>query len=563
MPSLPEWSTACPDWARRIVAREPLIAFPPLYQAQADQALAYFGALRMVDVAGAPLLADLMRPWVLEFVSAIFGAYDPETGRRHINEFFLCCSKKQGKSTIAAGVMLVALLMNWRQSGEYLILSPTKEIADNSFKPIKDMIAADDELAALLQVQSHIRTVTHRTTGATLKVVAAESDTVSGKKAIGVFVDELHEFGMKSGADNMLLEATGGLTSRPEGFVIYATTQSASPPAGVFKQKLDYARGVRDGRIKDRSFLPLIYEFPPEMLESGAYRDLSNAYITNPNWGASVDEARIEKLHRQSLEDGEEAFRLFLSKHLNVEIGLRMRANRWSGADFWEPSAVSGLTLEKIIARSDVITVGIDGGGLDDWLAVAVIGRDESSGQWLHWTRAWVHPVAFERRKSEAARWADFMSQGDLILVEEVGKDIEGVCQVAEQVENSGRLDRIGVDPIGISDIEAALIDIGIENNSEGKPRIVGIPQGYKLAGTIKTVERRLAEGTLLHCGQPMMNWTVGNAKVEARGNAVLITKQAAGFAKIDCLLALFNAAALMALAPEPDVCSDEEVMAV
>jgi phage terminase large subunit-like protein len=53
------------------------------------------------------------------------------------------------------------------------------------------------------------------------------------------------------------------------------------------------------------------------------------------------------------------------------------------------------------------------------------------------------------------------------------------------------------------------------------------------------------------HGGRPMMAWCVGNAKVEPSGNAILITKQASGTAKIDPLMALFNAVSLMRFFPE------------
>jgi phage terminase large subunit-like protein len=47
------------------------------------------------------------------------------------------------------------------------------------------------------------------------------------------------------------------------------------------------------------------------------------------------------------------------------------------------------------------------------------------------------------------------------------------------------------------------------------------------------------------------MAWCVGNAKVEPRGNAISITKQASGTGKIDPLMATFDAVALMAMGPE------------
>jgi len=554
MPKIPTWSTACPDWQRRVISGETLITFPPLFPEYADQALTIFKALRLVDVQGGPTYGEVGRKWVFDFVSAVFGAYDPgdkeppsETaGRRLITEFFLLISKKNSKSSTAAGIMLTALLLNWRDSAEFLILAPTVEIANNSFFPARDMVKADQELSDLLHVQDHYRQITHRGTGAVLKVVAADSETVGGKKATGVLIDELWLMGKKPNAENMLREACGGLASRPEGFVIYLSTQSDETPSGVFKQKLDYARGVRDGRIDDNRFLPVIYEFPEEILKEKKHLDPKMFYVTNPNLGASVDEEFIKREFMKAEEQGDDSMCGFLAKHLNIEMGLTLKSKRWSGADFWQDAA-GIVTLDLIFEKCEVIEIGIDGGGLDDLLGLAVLGRLVESQNWLLWTRAWANPIALERRKSEAARYRDFAKDGDLIIVDEVGQDIKQIGDIVEKCENSGLLDRIGVDPVGIGDIVDEVEFRGLEHD-----RIVGIPQGWRLSGAIKTLERRVAEKAILHGGQALMSWCVGNARVEPRGNAVSITKQASGTGKIDVLMAALNCTALMSMNPEP-----------
>ena len=48
------------------------------------------------------------------------------------------------------------------------------------------------------------------------------------------------------------------------------------------------------------------------------------------------------------------------------------------------------------------------------------------------------------------------------------------------------------------------------------------------------------------------MAWVVGNAKIEQKGNAILVTKAVSGIGKIDPLMAAFNCVALMSLNPEP-----------
>lgn len=560
----PVWTTACRDWEKRIVARQSLIAFPPLFPEMADEGLDVFSELRIVDMMGSPTIGEVSKPWIFDLPRHLFGSLDPETGRRLISEYFLLVSKKNFKSGLAAATMLSVLIKNWRESAEFLILSPTVEIANNSYRPMRDMIGADPLLAAMFQVQNHIRTITHRTTGATLQVVAAESETVGGKKATGVFVDELWLFGKRPNAENMLREACGGLASRPEGFVIYATTQSDEPPAGVFRQKLQYARGVRDGRIDDPSFLPILYEFPEKMVKEKLTRLPENFYITNPNLGASVDEAFLLREMKKAEETGEESMLGVLSKHLNVEIGLALRNDRWPGADFWQGCADPVVTLDYLLENCEVVDVGIDGGGLDDLLGLYVIGRHAVTRKWVGWAHAWAHKSVLERRKLEAPRLMDFKRDGDLTIVEIMGEDVVGVAKICARIEEAGILDKIGVDPHAIGAILAAITSdpLGDEGEEEqiypdygycaGIPgsKVIGISQGWKLVGAIKTAERKIAEGAFVHGGQPLMAWCVGNARKEPRGNAELITKQASGSAKIDPLMAMFNAVTLMALNP-------------
>jgi len=547
-----DWTTSCKDWERRIVAGRSLIPCKPLFPDEAAAALDVFKALRIVDVAGSPTFGEAGDDWIFDFVATMFGAFDAETGKRLIREALLLVSKKNAKSTLAAGIMLTALIRNWRNSNELLILAPTIEAAQNSFKPAADMVRADPELNAaedgFLHVQDHLRTITHLKTKATLKVVAADSATVVGKKAAFILIDELWEFGKQPKADSMLREATGGLVSRPEGFVISITTQSDAPPSGVFKDKLDYARQVRDGLVADKKFLPVIYEFPKKLLDNDAYLDPDNFYITNPNIGRSVSREWLEDELRKEVQKGPETRNVFLAKHLNIEIGQNLMANRWPGADFWPKRVEPDLTLESLLSVCEVCVVGIDGGGLDDLFGLSVIGRHHETRDWLVWSHAWCHEGVLERRKSIASKLRDFERDGDLTIVKDELGDISQIIEIIDDIKQRGLLASVAVDPAGLGEMIEALDEIGVTQEAGN---LVGAPQGYAMMNAIKTAERKLANGTMKHDGSALMAWCVGNLKIEPTATAIRATKQNAGDAKIDPVMAMFDAVTVMARNPE------------
>lgn len=551
---MPEWSTACPDWADRIRDGRSIIP-PPIFPEEAEAGLAVMRELRIVDAPGSPKIGEASGRWVLDLAASIFGAYDAESGRRLIKEWFVMLPKKNFKSGLAASIMLTMLIRNWRKSAEFTILAPTLEVANNSFGPAKDMVLYEEEdedgepyseLADLVHVQTHIKTLTHRGTNAALKVIAADANTAAGKKSVGVLVEEIWLFGKQAHAKDMLREATGGLASRPEGFVVYITTQSDEPPQGVFKEKLEYARKVRDGEIHDPQFLPILFEHPPDMVKSGEARKLENLPMVNPNLGYSVDREFLEREYRKAEAEGEASLKGFLAKYGNVEVGLNLRSDRWSGADYWEQNGDRTVTLDRLLENSEVVTIGIDGGGLDDLLGLAVEGRLADAERCLLWNKAWLHPIGIERRKSEESRYRDFERDGDLVIVSKPGQDLEELAALCRRIYDTGLLAKIGLDPERTHKVVLrALLDAGIPEDL-----IIGISQGWKLTGAMAVAERMLHDGSLTHAGSPMMAWAVGNAKVVPSGNAVLITKQASGTGKIDPLMASLNAVQLMSMNP-------------
>lgn len=533
----------------------------PLFPSKAEEALGIFKSLQMTDLPQRrdgtwPTMGEVCEPFVFDLVATLFGAQNPETGESLVKEAMLLISKKNGKSTIAAGIMLTALILNWRHGAELLVLAPTIEIANNSFGPAAKMVRADRELTDLLHVNDVQRIIKHRVTAAELKIVAADTGVVGGKKAGFVLVDELWIFGKKAGADAMLEEATGGQAARPEGWTLYLSTHSDEAPAGVFKAKLAYFRDVRDGVVEDPTTLPMLYEWPEEMLESEAYRDPANFYVTNPNIGKSPTVEFIQRKINQAEagegEDEDASIQVVFAKYLNVEIGLRLRRDRWAGANLWLDAAEPGLTLDMLIARCEVLVMGIDGGGRDDLFGVSVVGRERETGVWLAWCHAWALRSALQVRKKIAPTLQGFVADGDLTLTDSGQEIVDDVAALAVRLKDTGLMPEtgaVGMDAWGMGTLIQSLVKAGFETYDDVTKRggsLLPVRQGVGLTGTIKTVEFRLGDGMLMHDGSNMMAWCVSNARAQLRGSNLYISKQFAGAGKIDPLIAMLNAVQLI-----------------
>lgn len=542
---------ACPDWWEKIQAGETPMASVPLNERRAAKALAFFNRLKLPDVAGNPPMSEACGEWFRDILCAFLASEDPETKRRLVWELLCMVPKKNSKTTYVAALGLTALFMEDAPNRQMLLVAPSQNISERCFDQAQGMIRLDQRLKAIFKVQDHLKCIERRKTGTKLDVKTFDTSIVTGEIPVLTIIDELHELGKKSKAAAVMQQIRGGGITMQGGQVLMITTQSDEQPAGIWKTELTKARAIRDGMGGDNPILlPVLYEFPPALQRNQAYwRDQKHWNPLLPNLGRSIDPQRLADDYVNNGRATDEAEQIWASQHLNIEIGVGLGDERWRGADYWEKGARTEIAdLDELLARSEVAVMGGDGGGLDDLLGAAVIGRERETRHWLCWNHAFAHRQVLEKRKDIAPALLDFKEEGSLTICETAADLVSGFGSIFERVYGSGLLpekDAVGLDPNNVAAIIEDLLARGMTSTMIRRLR-----QGPQLSPAWWGLEFKLSDGTFFHAGSGLMNFCVGNAKVERRGNGVLIEKQMAGSAKIDPLIATACAAILMSWNP-------------
>ncbi len=543
---------ACPDWWEKLEAGETPMADVPLNKQRAAKALAFFNRLRLPDIPGNPPLAEACGDWFRNILCAFLASEDPETQRRLVWELLCMVPKKNSKTTYVAALGLTALFMEEAPNRQMLIVAPSQNISERCFEQAQGMIRIDPKLSDVFKVQDHLKCITRTKTGTKLNVKTFDTSIVTGEIPVLTIIDELHELGKNAKATRVMQQIRGGGITKQRGQVLMITTQSDERPAGIWEVELKKARAIRDGKGGAAPImLPVLYEFPREkQLDQDYWRDQKNWSYLLPNLGRSIDPQALIDDYENNGKVSKETEQVWTSQHLNIEIGVGLGGDAWSGAIHWADCIDEKLSgLEELLARSEVCTLGIDWGGADDLAGLYVIGRELKTKRWLGWGRAWARETVFERRKSIAAQLRKFAEDGDLIVCASGEEQAASAAEICQRVANSGLLPEasgIGLDSAGVALLLDALEDLGLE-----QPLVQAVTQGWKLQTAISSVPLKLEDRRFLHGDQPIMAWCVGNAKQTLKGSNYVVTKEVSGAAKIDLLMAMFNAAMLMFLNPE------------
>jgi phage terminase large subunit-like protein len=472
--------------------------------------------------------------------------------------------------------MMTALFLNKRPNGEFLLVAPSHAVAEIALNACLGMIQADDLtqraidgkkglLRHMFKIQPHIKKITHVRnqdgspgTGATLRIRTFDQKIVIGAKTVGIMLDEFWELAKNPKASNIAGQLRGGQLPIPEAFRLIISTQSDEPPIGIFREELHKARSIRDGDVTGL-MLPVLYEYPQSMMRSGAWRLPENWAYVNPNMTRSITLDGLQEIWTDAEAKGDSEIRRAASQHFNIEIGMGLPTDRWAGVDYWEKRGDKSITLDYILEHCEVVVVGIDGGGADDLFGLVVMGRETGTRRWLVWSHGWCLSRVLERRKSIASTLLGFETANELTIcddnIDDEGTipDIPAIIEIVKQVNDAELLACVAMDPEGLGALVDALAEIGI---TQADKKLEGVSQGYRLMNAIKSIERKLVDGTLRHSNNGLMNWCIENLKIEPTATAIRATKQFAGDRKIDLAMAMFDAADRMSMNPAAIVSS-------
>lgn len=201
-------------------------------------------------VLGAPIELELFQK---AFIQALFGFINKETGFRRFRETMFLVGRKNGKSTLLAGIGLYLLVADYEGAAEIYSVATKKDQASKVLTEAHNMVKQSPELRAVIRKRRN--DLYFEATSSKFEALASDSNTLDGLNSHAVIIDELHAIRDRNLYDVMKQSTS----SRNQPLVVMITTAGTVREC-IFDNMYEYACRIADGEIEVDDFLPILYE---------------------------------------------------------------------------------------------------------------------------------------------------------------------------------------------------------------------------------------------------------------------------------------------------------------
>lgn len=459
-----------------------------------------------------------LEEWQRDIIACLFG-WKRMDGTRRYRQAYIFIPRKNGKSTLAAGISLYTLFCDKEAGAECYCAASDKDQAGLVYSMAASMVRKCPALAKSCKVRDSVKRIVYQ--DSFLRAIPANEGGAHGFNVHCLIGDELHAWEGARGREFRDVLHTGtGARSQP--LECYITTAGYDRNSVCYEVDR-YARQVRDGQINDSAFLPAYYAAD----ESDDWQSPEIWAKANPNLGVSVSldylAAECEKAKRNP--QYENTFRrLHLNQWTSQEVRWipmdKWRACKWSTDDFdLDKPVYGGLDLSQTC-------------DLTAWVLM------QKHGEVLRVRPHYFMPGGrideYERR--DGVPYFQWIKEGRITAPPGESINYEYVHQRILSDAKKYNIEFIGYDPYNATQTTVCL-------EGEGLQMVIVRQGSTSLSAPMKDLERLVVEGLLDHGNDPVLEWMAENVEIVVDSNANIrpVKSERTRSKKIDGIVALVN----------------------
>jgi phage terminase large subunit-like protein len=424
----------------------------------------------------------------LDVVAPLFGWIRPD-GTRRYRRGYLEVPKKNGKSTLLAGLSLYLLAGDREPGAEIYSAAVDRDQASIVFNEAAQMVDSSPQLSQRLRVIRSTKRITFQKKNSVYRALSADVPAKEGLNAHAVLIDELHAQKNRDLWDTLRYAGA----SRRQPLHLSITTAGYDRHSICWEQH-QYAQAVLENTVEDLSFFAY-------MTGAGMEEDWTSEEVwrrVNPSFGVIIDpdqfrEDCTEARQSPAKENGFRRYRLNQWTEQDV---------RWLALEKWD---ACGIPLEDLEGRE--CWAGLDLSSTTDITALVLVFPGEDRYDVLPYF--WVpEEGAHQRERRDRVPYRQWIKQG---FIEATPGEVIDYDRIRARINELGekyRIQEIALDRWNATQLATQLTGDGFE--------MVAFGQGYaSMNAPTKKLEEVVLSGKLAHGGNPVLRWMAGNVSIE------------------------------------------------
>jgi len=460
-----------------------------------------------------------LAPWQKFIIGSIYGWKRKDNTRRY-RTVYLEVARKNGKSTLLAGVGLDMLLCDGEEGAEVYAAATRKEQARIIFEEAKRMVSASPELAS--RVARFKLNMSVDRTASKFEPLSSDERTLDGLNPHCLLIDELHKHRTRALLD--VLDTAMGSRRQPLLWII--TTAGDDSPESVYAQENDYAVKVAEGTVKDDS----LFSFVATIDKADRWDDPGVWIKANPNLGISVKQDDLERQARKA-KKSPSAQAAFKRLRLNVRSAVAERA---IDMGVWNKNTTGRWDPDKLPRMR--CWGGLDLSSKIDITAWVKLFEPDETGVMKVAARFWMPADTIEERADrDRMPYRQWVNDG---WIEPTPGNVIDHTEIRAAVLSDA--ERYDIQSIAYDPWNAT--QLGIEINDAGVEAVEFIQGIRSYTQPTKELQSLLAGKRLDHGDNPVLAVMASNMKVQRDKNLNEMPHKSHSIGRIDGMTALIMA---------------------